>query len=80
MVDKCKTEEFIYKRFFKRPMDFFLSLFALVFLLPLLLLISLLVRIELGYPIFFVQKRPGCHEKILHEDKFYTGHYEAKTA
>jgi lipopolysaccharide/colanic/teichoic acid biosynthesis glycosyltransferase/glycosyltransferase involved in cell wall biosynthesis len=43
----------------KRSFDFFFSLVALVVLSPLLLLISLLVRLFLGPPILFRQRRPG---------------------
>lgn len=70
----------IYRRFFKRPMDFILSLLALIVLSPAFLVIGVLVRVKLGSPVLFKQKRPGLNEKILHEDKFYTGHYGAKIA
>jgi undecaprenyl phosphate N,N'-diacetylbacillosamine 1-phosphate transferase len=62
----------MYSRFFKRPMDFILSLLAIVVLSPLLLIISLLVRIKLGKPVLFKQKRPGYHEKIFILYKFRT--------
>lgn len=53
-------------------MDFFLALTALVVLFPWLLLISLLVWIDIGSPILFVQKRPGLNEKIFDFYKFRT--------
>lgn len=62
----------VYKQFIKRPMDFVLSLITLVVLMSLLLLIAFLVRIELGSPILFLQKRPGFHEKIFYFYKFRT--------
>ena len=62
----------IYIRFIKRPMDFIISLSALVILFPLLLLIALLVRIDLGSPVLFVQKRPGLHERLFDFYKFRT--------
>lgn len=63
---------FIYKRFFKRPMDFVLSLCAVIVLAPVLLIIAILVRVKLGSPVLFKQKRPGLNEKIFTLYKFRT--------
>ena len=49
-------------------MDFICSFVAIVVLSPILLIIALLVRIKLGSPVLFEQKRTGLHEtefKIL---------------
>ena len=62
----------MYKRFFKRPMDFILSLSAIVFLSPLLIVIAILIRFKLGNPVIFKQKRPGLNEKIFTIYKFRT--------
>jgi len=62
----------MYKRFFKRPMDFILSLLALVVLSPLLIISAILVRIKLGSPVIFKQQRPGLNEKIFTIYKFRT--------
>lgn len=62
----------IYSRFFKRPMDFILSLFAIIVLAPVLLITAILVRIKLGSPILFKQQRPGLNEKIFTMYKFRT--------
>lgn len=62
----------IYKRYFKRPMDFTLALAALIVLSPLLLVVALLVRIKLGNPVIFKQQRPGLNEKIFTLYKFRT--------
>ena len=62
----------IYKKYFKRPMDFVLSLIAIMILSPVLLVVSLLVRINLGSPVLFKQKRPGLNEKIFYIYKFRT--------
>lgn len=62
----------IYKQFFKRPMDFILSLLAIAFLSPVLLIVALLVRFKLGSPVIFKQKRPGLNEKIFTMYKFRT--------
>lgn len=62
----------IYQRFFKRPLDFTLSLIAIIFLSPVMLIIALLVRINLGSPVIFKQLRPGLNEKIFTMYKFRT--------
>src|SRR5699024_4793800 len=56
----------------KRPIDFILALIALIILSPILLVIALLVRIKLGSPILFKQKRPGKNEEIFTMYKFRT--------
>jgi lipopolysaccharide/colanic/teichoic acid biosynthesis glycosyltransferase len=62
----------IYKRFFKRPLDIILSLLALIILSPVFLITAILVRVKLGSPIIFKQKRPGLNEKIFTMYKFRT--------
>lgn len=62
----------IYQRFVKRPMDFVLSLIAIVILSPIILIVAILVRTKLGSPIIFKQKRPGLNEKIFTLYKFRT--------
>jgi lipopolysaccharide/colanic/teichoic acid biosynthesis glycosyltransferase len=62
----------IYKRFIKRPMDFILSLFGIIALSPVLLIIAFLVRVKLGSPVLFKQKRPGLNEKTFMMYKFRT--------
>ncbi|MFS0668963.1 sugar transferase [Peribacillus frigoritolerans] len=62
----------IYKRFIKRPMDFILALVAIVILSPILLVVALLVRVKLGSPVLFKQKRPGLNETIFMMYKFRT--------
>ena len=62
----------IYRRFIKRPMDFILSLFAIIVLSPLMIIIAILVRLKLGSPVIFKQKRPGLYEKIFAMYKFRT--------
>lgn len=62
----------LYEKYFKRLLDFSLSLLAFIVLLPLILIVSLLVRIKLGSPVLFKQKRPGLNEKIFNLYKFRT--------
>nr|WP_291954697.1 sugar transferase [Mahella sp.] len=56
----------------KRWLDFILSLCAIIVLSPLLLVVALLVRIYLGRPVIFKQKRPGLNERIFTLYKFRT--------
>lgn len=72
MMDKTIRKKGIYEKYFKRPCDFFMALFALVLLSPVMLLIAILVRIKLGSPIIFKQQRPGKDEKIFTLYKFRT--------
>jgi undecaprenyl phosphate N,N'-diacetylbacillosamine 1-phosphate transferase len=62
----------IYRRFIKRPMDFMLSLIAIIVLSPILLVVAILVRTKLGRPVLFKQKRPGLNEEIFLMYKFRT--------
>ena len=62
----------MYAKYIKRMLDFILSLIALIVLSPLMLIIGILVRIKLGKPIIFRQKRPGKNEKIFTLYKFRT--------
>ncbi len=62
----------IYRRFVKRPMDFILSLIAIIFLSPMLVIVGVMVRAKLGKPVLFRQKRPGLNGKIFIMYKFRT--------
>jgi undecaprenyl phosphate N,N'-diacetylbacillosamine 1-phosphate transferase len=62
----------VYRKYIKRPMDFILSLCAIIVLAPVLLIIAIMVRVKLGSPVLFKQKRPGLNEKIFTLYKFRT--------
>ncbi|PQD96167.1 sugar transferase [Pradoshia eiseniae] len=62
----------IYRRYVKRPMDFILSLIAIFVLSPVFIIVAILVRMKLGSPILFKQERPGLNEKIFKMYKFRT--------
>ena len=62
----------MYKKYIKRLFDFILSLLGLIVLSPVFLIVSILVRIKLGTPVIFKQKRPGKNEKIFTLYKFRT--------
>lgn len=62
----------MYRKYIKRLLDFILSLIAIIILSPILLIVAILVRIKLGSPVIFKQKRPGLYEKIFTLYKFRT--------
>lgn len=75
MEDKkstLKRKSGIYRNHLKRAMDFILSLTSIIVLSPLMLVVAVLVRIKLGSPVIFKQKRPGLNEKIFTLYKFRT--------
>ncbi len=62
----------MYEKFVKRYLDFLLALAALIMLSPVFLIVAVLVKIKLGRPVIFKQKRPGKDEKIFCMYKFRT--------
>lgn len=62
----------LYRKYFKRLMDFILSLISIISLSPVMLIVALLVRVKLGSAVIFKQKRPGLNEKIFTLYKFRT--------
>ncbi len=62
----------LYRRYFKRPLDFTLSLLALIVLCPFFFFISILIKLTSKGPIFYTQLRPGKDQKIFKLYKFRT--------
>ncbi len=63
----------MYKHFFKRAIDFTLSLIAIIILSPLLIAVTIWLAIaNKGAGAFFTQKRPGLNAKIFKVIKFKT--------
>lgn len=63
----------MYKSFFKRVLDFSISLVALVCLSPVLLIVTIWLHFaNKGAGAFFFQERPGLHGKIFKVIKFKT--------
>lgn len=62
----------LYERFFKRALDIFCSLMALLVFWWLYVIVAILVRVKLGSPVLFTQERPGKDEKIFKLYKFRT--------
>ena len=71
-LDDSSINYGLYARFFKRFFDLSVSLLALIILFPILLVLCLLVRINLGSPIFFKQTRCGRDEIPFEMIKFRT--------
>lgn len=59
-----------YERYLKRPLDFFISFFALVLLSPFLFIVAFLIFIQMGRPVLFKQRRLGRYEKEFDMFKF----------
>lgn len=61
----------MYKNFFKRFFDFWISLFALICISPILLVVTIWLHFaNKGAGAFFTQERPGKDEKIFKVIKF----------
>jgi len=75
---RCKERSYrhtfsMYKHFFKRLLDFILSLIALIVLSPLLLVVTVWLHFaNKGAGAFFFQERPGKDAKIFKVIKFKT--------
>lgn len=59
-----------YEKYFKRPLDIFCGLAAVIAFSWLYIIVAVLVRIKLGSPVLFTQDRPGRDEKIFKLYKF----------
>ena len=62
----------MYKLFFKRFLDFTLTLIGLIVISPIMLILCLLVKIKLGSPVFYKQIRITKDEKPFRIMKFRT--------
>jgi undecaprenyl phosphate N,N'-diacetylbacillosamine 1-phosphate transferase len=62
----------MYEKYFKRMIDVILSSAALIVLSPVMGVVAVLVRKNLGSPVIFKHKRPGRNEKIFTLYKFRT--------
>ncbi|MEG1251498.1 MAG: sugar transferase, partial [Citrobacter sp.] len=62
----------MYRLFVKRALDIILSGMALILLLPVFILLTVLIKANLGSPVIFEQERPGLHAKIFRMFKFRT--------
>lgn len=60
----------MYKRFFKRIIDFVFALAIIAALSPIYVILSILIKIKMGSPVIFSQTRPGLNEKPFNIYKF----------
>ena len=60
----------MYRKYVKRLLDIICALLAIIVFSWLYIILALLVRIKLGSPVIFKQKRPGKDEKIFELYKF----------
>ena len=61
-----------YGIFIKRILDVCIALGSIIGLLPVIIIVSILVKIKLGSPIIFTQERVGKNNKIFKMIKFRT--------
>lgn len=59
-------------KYIKRGMDFIVALIALLLLSPLMLIVSILIKLNRDGPVLFKQERPGLNGKIFTVYKFRT--------
>ena len=63
----------MYRHFFKRFLDFWISLIALICISPILIIVTIWLHFaNKGAGAFFTQDRPGLHGKIFKVIKFKT--------
>lgn len=62
----------MYKNFFKRIFDLLVSLMVFIFILPIFIIITLMIKIESKGSPFFIQKRIGKNKKTFSIFKFRT--------
>ena len=62
----------IYNRFFKRILDFVLSCILFLITLPIMLIISIIIVLDSGFPVFYRAERGGYHQKNFRIFKFRT--------
>ena len=62
----------MYKNYYKRILDFILSLLILMIISPIIILAMILLFVATSENPFFVQSRPGLNEKIFRIVKFKT--------
>lgn len=55
----------MYRKYIKRLLDIIMAAAGIIVLSPVMLVTAFLVRVKLGSPVIFKQKRPGKNERIL---------------
>lgn len=60
------------QRLIKRIFDLLVSLFIVIFFIPIWIIVAILIKVTSPGPVFFLQERPGYHKKIFKIYKFRT--------
>ena len=60
----------MYRKYIKRLLDIIMAAAGIIVLSPVMLVTAFLVRVKLGSPVIFKQKRPGKNERIFEMYKF----------
>ena len=55
----------MYRKYIKRLLDIIMAAAGIIVLSPVMLVTAFLVRVKLGSPVIFKQKRPGKNERIF---------------
>lgn len=71
-MDKEKSNNKIIYKFFKRTVDILISGIGLILLLPIIFVVSIMIKLDSKGPIFFLQKRIGLNGKMFKLYKFRT--------
>lgn len=61
-----------YEQFFKRPLDFMLSMIALIVLSPVIIILAVVGTVAMRGNPFFVQRRPGRISKKTGKEKIFS--------
>lgn len=62
----------MYKKYIKRIIDLVVSIPLFIIILPIMLIIALLIKLDDAGPVFFVQPRVGRNRKVFNIIKFRT--------
>lgn len=62
----------MYAKYIKRFLDLILSLLALIILMPVLVIVAIVIKIDSKGPVFFLQERLGKNGKVFKIIKFRT--------
>ena len=71
-IREQEGKNYMYAKYIKRVLDLILSLMALIILMPLMIIIAILIKIDSKGPVFFLQERLGKDGKVFKIIKFRT--------
>lgn len=71
-VDSRENSEQVYNFYIKRSLDYLFATLLLILCIPLLIVISLLIKLDSPGPIFYKQQRVGLNKECFYIWKFRT--------